>query len=107
MKRLLQGEVAARSKTLGEKTIHVSGGRRLVVKGGSETVVDPEKFAAALRRAGMPEDRVNEIVVETMTLKVNLVKAKQAASANPKYARALKRYSTERETAISVSIERS
>ncbi len=107
LKRLISGEVAARSETIGKKTIHVGDGRSLVVKGGETTEVDAEGYERAIRRAGMPEDRVNEIVVTTVSKRVDLVKAKQAASANPKYARALKRHSTIRETPISVSIERS
>lgn len=105
IKRLLQGAIAEDSKTWGSKTLRVDG-LKLVVKQGTSTSVDAEKLAASYRRAGMPEERVEEIVVTTVTLRVDLVKAKQAAAANPKYASALKRASTTTETPVSVSIER-
>lgn len=106
VKRLLSGAIQADSEILGKKTISLGDGRSAVISGGEETVVDPERYAAALRRAGMPEERVDEIVTATVTLKVNLVKAKQAASANEKYRRALARASTTRERAVSVRIEK-
>lgn len=106
LKRLLQGEVGARGEHLGKKSLRLGDGRMLVISGGKETTVDPVKLAAALRRAGMPDERVDEIVTTTVTQKVNLVLAKQAAAANEKYARALKRCSTTREKATSVSIEK-
>lgn len=105
MKRTLSQAIAAHAEVVGAKTLR-AGGVKLVVKGGSETIVDAEMLAASYRRAGMPEDRVNEIVVETVTRKVDLVKAKQAAAANPKYKRALARASTTRETPVSVSVEK-
>lgn len=105
MKRTLSGAIARHAEVVGAKTLRL-GGTKLVVKGGSETVVDAEKLEAALLRAGMPDTRVNEIVVTTVSKKVDLVKAKQAAAANPKYKRALARASTTRETPVSVSVER-
>lgn len=106
LKRDLSNGLRMHAETIGRKTLRLTDGRKAVVKYGEETIVDPEALAAGLRRAGMPEEQVDEIVYAKVEHKVALVKAKQAAAANPKYARVLQRASTRREIAVSVSIER-
>lgn len=69
----------------GGKTLHFEGGKA-VVSGGKETTYDPEAIEEGLRAAGMPEQRIREIVKETVTYTVAAVEAKKAAAANPAYA---------------------
>lgn len=73
------------SERVGTKTLHMEG-IKAVLKSGDETFYDAEEIEIGLREAGMPEDRIRLIVVETTTYKVDAVKAKQAAGANPRYA---------------------
>lgn len=106
LKRLLAGQLVEESKVRGTKTLDLGDGRKAVLSKGERTIVDPEKLAAGLRRAGMPDALVDEIVVTTVSQKVDLRRAQQAAHANPKYARALSRCSTTVEEPVTVTIKR-
>lgn len=88
------------------KTIHLEGGGTVVIRGGAETVYDVEAIEQALRRAKMPEQRISEIVVETVVVKkqVKAVELKKAASVNPKFKRIMERHSTTRETRPTVTV---
>jgi hypothetical protein len=86
-KRELTAAVVARSKLLGVKTFKLPDGRKASLTAGAETVYDAEAVEEGLRAAGMPEDRIREIVQETVTYRVRAVEAKRAAAANPEYAR--------------------
>lgn len=76
------------SVRIGSKTLRV-GGFVAEVTGGAETVWDVEALRVGLRRAGCPEERINEAITETVEYKVNNSVARQLASANPKYAKAI------------------
>lgn len=93
-KRMLARAAAHHAGIEGTRTIRLTGGRVARVKGGPETVYDAEAIERGLRRAGMPEDRIAEIVTTEVTYKVKAMEAKRAAGANPKYARVIKRAST-------------
>lgn len=80
------------SMEIGNKTITLAGGGQATIKGGSETIYDAEEIMADLREAGMSEERISEIVTETVTYKVKAVEAKRAAAANPEYARAIEEW---------------
>lgn len=91
---------------------HVQG--TLTFRAGSHTVsigpdeeklYDAEAIERGLREAGMPEDRIAEIVVPTVTLKVDAVKARQAGRANPAYADVIDRHTTIREKAPNVKVK--
>jgi len=104
LKRTLSGAVADAAATLGTKTITISGGRKVTVGGGSARRVNPAVLKSAYRDAGMPEERVSEIVRTTVELKVDLRAADQAARANPAYAAALAEATTIEERPWTVSI---
>ena len=104
--RVLSGAIAARAAVLGTKTVNLSGGRKAEVRGGPETAYDAQELERLLRLAGMPEERINEIVTTEVTYKVKAVEAKRAAGANPEYARAIEAASTTVERPYSVTIRR-
>jgi len=58
-----------------------------------------------LRAAGMPEDRIREVVVEEVSWTVAAVKANQAARANPEYAAAVDRARQVVETRPTIAIK--
>ena len=58
---VLTEALLAQSKHIGSKTLHTAGGK-VVVKGGTETMYDAEAIERELREAGMPEDRIGDIV---------------------------------------------
>lgn len=105
-KAALTNAIVERSKVLGSRTLHLPSGLKAVVKGGGETVYDAEEIEAGLREAGMPEDRIREIVKETTSYSVAAVKAKQAAAANEAYAQVIAEHSRFVPKAQYVSLER-
>jgi len=104
--RVLSAAIAARAAVLGTKTVNLSGGRKAEVRGGQETAYDAQELERLLRVAGMPEERINEIITTEVTYKVKAVEAKRAAAANPEYARAVEAASTTVERPYSVTIRR-
>jgi len=102
-KRLLSDALVARSRALGKKTLHTPAGK-VTIKGGTETTYHAEELETELRSLGMPEERIREIVVETVTYSVKAVEAKQAAAANPRYAEAVERSRQVREKTPYVTV---
>ena len=80
------------SRRLGTKTLHLENAT-VEIKGGSTTIYDPMEIESGLREAGMPEERIREIVKETVSYSVDAVKAKQAAGANSIYAAIISKHS--------------
>jgi hypothetical protein len=97
-KRVLAQAVAARAALFGTKTMPMGDGRQIVLSGGTVDKIDAEVLENGLRVAGMPDDRLNEIVKQTVVTQVDVREAKRAAAANPEYAAALER-ATEQEDA--------
>ena len=81
------------SSVLGTRTLRFDDAPGIELTSPEETLVDAEAYEEELRLAGMPEERIREIVVETVTYKVNLTKARAAAKANPDYAIAFEKHS--------------
>lgn len=92
------------SARVGSKTLRL-GGLTARVTGGSEIVWDVEKLRKSLARAGCPEERLLELIVETVEYKVNQTVARQLAAANPKYAKAIDGAKTRHETPTRVSVK--
>jgi hypothetical protein len=76
--------VREESERHGTKTFTVPGGK-LVLEGGPETVVEGHELAQLLREAGLPEERIAEVVTEEITYKVNRRVLNQMAASNPDY----------------------
>jgi len=89
------------------KTFAVGGGRNAVITGGPEKHYDAEAIRDDLLAAGMPAERVSEVVVETVTYQVKAVEANRAAKANPEYARIIERHTTVIEKPYDVAVRRS
>ena len=103
-KAQLTNALVAHSMEMGSRTIALSDGRRLQVKGGTETVYDAEAIMEELRRVGCPESRILDIVRETVSYTVSAVEAKRAAAANPVYAVVIAKHSHQVEKRPSVTI---
>lgn len=84
--RACEGVLVEHSAVAGTKTLHL-GQVTAKITGGPEVLWDVEELRAGLRDAGLPEDRLGELVRETVEYKVNASVARQIASANPEYAR--------------------
>ena len=67
---------------------------------------DVEQLEEDLRAAGMPEDRIREVIVEEVTHTVKAVEANKAAKRNAEYAEAIARARTEIEERPTISLPR-
>lgn len=72
------------SRKQGTKTLHY-GAETATITGGQELIWNLD-ILLQLRDRGLPEDRYNELVVATVTYKVNARVAAQLEAANPSYA---------------------
>jgi hypothetical protein len=98
--------IIAIASVSGTKTLTLEDGTKLVVKGsGKETRYDAIAVEEELREAGMPEERIREIVAETVTYSVKAVELKRAAAVNEQYAEIMERHSTQIEKKPYVGIE--
>lgn len=104
IKSELNRAIRSEAERQGTRTLELPDGRKAVISGGVETVYDPERLEHGLREAGMPEDRIREIIEETVTYKVKAVEAKRAAAANSEYAYIVDSCRTETESPVRVSI---
>jgi hypothetical protein len=101
----LRGLLVDESGKVGSKTLRW-GKREAVIKGGSETIYDADEVERCLLDAGMPAERVAEIVVEKVTIekRVNAREAARAAAANMGYAAIFAQHATVVEKKPSVTV---
>jgi hypothetical protein len=108
VKTELQNAIAAESKRAGGmKTLALGDGRKLVIRGGPAFVYDGKQLKADLLAAGMPAERVAQIVEEVVTYKVSAAKAKLAANATDDYRFAVESNRAEVQHPWQVGVERS
>jgi hypothetical protein len=88
-KGFLNEALAEKFSHEGTKTLELNG-VTVELRGSSETVWDIE-ILEELRAAGLPEERMNQLLTEEVTTKVNASVAKQIAGANPTYAEIVER----------------
>jgi hypothetical protein len=88
------------------KTFAIGGSNRAVISGGPEKMYDAEAIRDELLAAGMPDERVSQIVVETVSYQVKAIEAKAAAAANEEYAAIIERNTTTIEKPYDVAIRR-
>jgi hypothetical protein len=82
---ILETALIAEATRQGTKTLHL-GKLEITIVGGETVEWDHHRLALALRDAGLPENRIADVVVETVTYKVSAKEAKRIAGANPEYA---------------------
>lgn len=88
LRSLLEDVLRLESLRQGTKTLHL-GEFDAEVSGGSKTVWDTERLAVLLTEAGMSEQRLGDLIVTTVTERVDMRVAKQVAAANSAYAIAI------------------
>lgn len=110
VKKDLSRALVYASEQEGRKTLYLGDdmGLKVEIKGGHETVYDAEEIELGLREAGMKEERIREIVVETTTYKVSAAEAKRAAAASARYKAVIDAHTRveERTPTASVSVPR-
>ena len=90
----------------GLRSIELPNGDRAEISAPSENFYDPYVLMEELRKYGMPEARIGEIIEEVVTHRVRVGEAKKAAKANPDYAAALEASRTEQPRVQYVKIRR-
>ena len=88
LRSFLEGVLRLEAQRQGTKTLHL-GSLDAVVSGGIRREYDAELLTVLLREAGLPEERISEAIVETVSYKVNQLVLKQLAGANADYAAAI------------------
>lgn len=106
MKLRLSEAIAEEASRLGTKTLALDDHWKAVLSGGREVEWDGEKLRADLTSAGMPLDRIDQIVERRVTYKVSATEAKRAAAANADYAAVVADCQTWVETPVRVSVRR-
>ena len=105
-KGILTSAIVDRSRVLGSKTIYLPDGSKAEVRGGPESIYDVTEIEENLRKLGMPEERLREIVIEEISYKLSVREAKRAASANEDYASVIENAQKTEEKPFYVSISR-
>jgi hypothetical protein len=86
----LEDALRVASERAGSRTLHLDD-VTAIVSGGEKVEYDAEELAAALRTAGLPEQRLAELIVETVSYRVDQRVARSVEASNPRYAAALER----------------
>jgi hypothetical protein len=119
--RLLTAEVVARmrrlqalcdevlgeeARRLGTKTLHLDG-HKVVLTGGSSVEYDPVELVENLRTVDCPEERLDALIKETVTVTrtVNRSVLRQLAAANEDYKMAIELASVEVEKPWKASVQ--
>lgn len=106
-KRIVTERMVEISALLGKKTIVVEGGRKIQLSTGTSTTYDADAIYADLIDAGMPEERIEEIIETTVTHRVRAAQAKQAAGANQAYKEIIDRHTTTHSRPVYASVSKS
>ena len=106
LKTALTEAVASESARQGTKTLSLPGGVTVIIRDGEKVMWDAQRLEADLREAGMPEERIRQIVVEEISYTVQAREAKRAAAANPDYAHAVAAARSTLEGRPSVTVKR-
>jgi len=93
VKTILTDAVVRESQRQGSKTLHM-GTIDAEVRGGNAVEWDAEELERGLRDAGMPDDRIRDVVKEQITYTVDAREAKRVAGANEAYAAVVARVQT-------------
>lgn len=88
VRAVLEDALRLESERQGTKTLHL-GDLTATVSGGQKYEYDHQALADELRELGLPEQRIGELIVQTVTYRVDQRVAKSVAAANPQYAAAI------------------
>jgi hypothetical protein len=104
LRALLEGVLRLEALRQGTKTLHL-GPLDAVISGGERSEFDAELLTERLRDAGLPEERIAEAVVQTVSYKVDQRVLRQLAAANPAYRTAVDKSRTVVDTPWRVSVK--
>jgi hypothetical protein len=88
LRSLLEALLRLESMRQGTKTLHL-GSLEATVSGGDKLEWDVDLLGAGLRKAGCPEERIDELVQIKIKYRVDAGIARQLEAANPRYAAAI------------------
>lgn len=102
----LTAAIIERARADGVTSFDLPNRMKAEVRTGKRTTYAGDVLEQGLRKAGMSEERIREIVTETVSHSVDAREAKKAAGMNPAYAKALGAAATTHEAQPSVTIRR-
>jgi hypothetical protein len=88
LRKLLETVLRLEGQRQGTKTLHLHG-FKAEISGGETVEWNISALRGALEAAGLPDERMRELIKAEVVYKVNASVAKQLASANPEYAKAI------------------
>ena len=91
VRAVLEDALRLESERQGTKTLHLDG-LTAVISGGEKVEYEIEELSDELLDLGLPSSRIAELVVATITYRIDQRVAKQLAAANPRYAEAIERH---------------
>lgn len=106
VKAAIVDRLAEEAKRRGENVFELPDGQRVAVKRNYDVEWDHVGLEADLRAAGMPEERIREIIQEEVSYSVKAVEANKAAKANPEYAKAVASARSEVDKRPTISLPR-
>jgi hypothetical protein len=106
-RRVLEAVLQRESERVGSRTLRY-GQLEAVVSGGNERVEypDPQELAEQLRAAGLPEERISEVVVEVVDYRVKRAVLRSVIASNDRYAAAAEAAGSTTQTPLRVAIKR-
>lgn len=104
MRKFMEAVLRLEATRQGTKTLHLAAADAEIT-GGRRTEYDAPALEEHLARAGMPLERIQEIVTPVVTYKVNALKLKHAAAANPAYRQAMEAASSTVEAPWRVTVK--
>jgi hypothetical protein len=102
---VLEDALRVASEKAGTRTMRF-GELEATVSGGEKVVYDELELAERLRAVGLPEARLAELIIETVTYKVDARVAKSVAAANLRYAEAIEASRRTVPAPVRVSVKR-
>ncbi len=105
-KAAIVGALSEEAQRRGQNSFALADGTQVVVRRNYDIQWDAQQLEADLRAAGMPEERIREIVVEEVSWSVKAVEANKAAKANPESAEAVAAARSEVEKRPTISLPR-
>ena len=92
--RVLKEALIERSRILATKTLYIDGVGKVELRGDTRVEYNAQEIEDGLRALACPEEVIRELVVETVSYKVDGNRARRAASANPDYAKVIENAKT-------------
>lgn len=105
-KQALTRALVDKARVDGVTAFELPGRMRAEIRAGTRTSYSPEVLEQGLRKAGMSDERIGEIITQTVSYSVDARELKKAAGVNPAYAKAMEAAKSTHQAQPSVTLRR-